>query len=110
MVSFIEESFLPNPNPAEVSAVFAVPLDFFIREEGHYAAHGAPWTAGPVHSFHYEDPESGHRYHIWGLTAMLAIVVAACALKKQPEFKVGFDTEDPSSFLQQALYRRLSKL
>lgn len=110
VVSFIEESFRPSPNPAEVSAVFTVPLDFFIKEEGHFAAHGAPWTAGPVHFFHYEDPESGNKFHIWGLTAMLAVVVAACALRREPEFDVGFDTADPSSFFQQVLNRRLSKL
>ncbi|XP_074533065.1 peroxisomal coenzyme A diphosphatase NUDT7 [Halichoeres trimaculatus] len=110
VVSFIEESFRPSPNPAEVSAVFTVPLDFFIKKESHRAAHNAPWTAGPVHFFHYKDPESENQFHIWGLTAALAIIVAACALRRDPEFDVGFSTEDPSSFFQQMLYRRLSKL
>ncbi|XP_034541517.1 peroxisomal coenzyme A diphosphatase NUDT7 [Notolabrus celidotus] len=110
VVSFIEESFHPSPNPAEVSEVFTVPLDFFIREKDHYAPHDAAGTGGPMHFFLYEDPESGSQYHIWGLTAMLAIVVAVLALRKSPEFEVGFDTEDPLSFFKQVLDRRISKL
>uniref|UniRef100_A0AAQ5YZ90 Nudix hydrolase domain-containing protein n=1 Tax=Amphiprion ocellaris TaxID=80972 RepID=A0AAQ5YZ90_AMPOC len=110
VVGFIEESFCPNPNPAEVSAVFTVPLDFFTSQKDHYAAHGAAGLVGPLHSFHFVDPDSRGQYHIWGLTAMLAILVAALALRKKPEFDVGFDSEDPLSFFQQILHRRLNKL
>ncbi|CAJ1056911.1 peroxisomal coenzyme A diphosphatase NUDT7 [Xyrichtys novacula] len=109
VVGFIEETFHPSPNPAEVSAVFAVPLDFFMREKDHDAIHFAAMQ-GLVHFFHYVDPESGSQYAIWGLTAMLAIMVAAFALRTNPEYDVGFDTEDPFSFFQQTLNRRLSKL
>ncbi|XP_008290181.1 peroxisomal coenzyme A diphosphatase NUDT7 [Stegastes partitus] len=110
VVGFIEESFSPSPNPAEVSAVFTVPLDFFTSQKDHYAAHGAAGLVGPLHSFHFVDPDSGRQYHIWGLTAMLAILVAALALRKKPEFDVGFDSEDPFAFFQQILHRRLNKL
>lgn len=110
VVGFIDESFCPSPNPAEVSAVFTVPLDFFTSQKDHYAAHGAAGLVGPLHSFHFVDPDSGSRYHIWGLTAMLAILVAALALRKKPEFDVGFDSEDPLAFFQQILHRRLNKL
>lgn len=110
VVGFIDASFCPSPNPAEVSAVFTVPLDFFTSQKDHYAAHGAAGLVGPLHSFHFVDPDSGGRYHIWGLTAMLAILVAALALRKKPEFDVGFDSEDPLSFFQQILHRRLNKL
>lgn len=110
VIGFIEESFCPSPNPAEVSSVFPVPLDFFTSERDHYVAHGAAGMVGPLHSFHFVDPDSGSQYHIWGLTAMLAILVAALALKKKPEFDVGFNSEDPSAFFQQILHRRISKL
>lgn len=110
VVGFIDESFCPRPNPAEVSAVFSVPLDFFTCEKDHYAAHGVRGMVGSLHSFHFVDSNSGSRYHIWGLTAMLAILVAALALRKKPEFQVGFDFEDPLSFFQQILHRRISKL
>ncbi|XP_029378107.1 peroxisomal coenzyme A diphosphatase NUDT7 isoform X2 [Echeneis naucrates] len=110
VVGFIEESFCPCPNPAEVSAIFTVPLDFFTSKKNHDAAHAAVGTLGPLHSFHFLDPDSGNQYHIWGLTAMLAILVAALALRKQPDFEVGFDCEDPLSFFQQILHKRMNKL
>ncbi|XP_060891066.1 peroxisomal coenzyme A diphosphatase NUDT7 [Labrus mixtus] len=110
VVGFIEESFHPSPNPAEVNAVFTVPLDFFTSEKDHYAAHGAAGMVGPWHSFYFEDPDSGSRYHIFGLTAMFAILVSTVALKKTPEFEVGFDSKDLLSFFQEALHRRISKL
>lgn len=104
IVGFIDEAFCPRPNPAEVSAVFNVPLDFFTREKDHNS------SIGHFHSFHFLDPDSGNQHHIWGLTAILAILVAALALKKKPEFVVGFDSEDPFSFFQQILHQRISKL
>lgn len=110
VVGFIDESFQPVLNPAEVCAVFSVPLDFFTSDKDHYAAHSTPGMTGPLHSFHFVDPVSGSQYHIWGLTAMLAVVVAIIALKKKPEFDVGFDSEDPLSFFQHILHTRLSKL
>lgn len=110
VVGFIDEGFCPRPNPGEVSAVFNVPLDFFTREKDHYSYHGADGLDRPLHSFYFLDPDSGSQHHIWGLTAILAILVAALALKKKPEFDVGFDSEDPLSFFQQILQKRISKL
>ncbi|XP_033490769.1 peroxisomal coenzyme A diphosphatase NUDT7 [Epinephelus lanceolatus] len=110
VVGFIDESFCPCPNPAEVSAVFTVPLDFFTSDKDHYATQWAAGMKGTQHSFYFVDPDSGSQYHIWGLTAMIAILVAVLALRKKPEFDVAFDTEDPLSVFQQILNRRISKL
>ncbi|XP_038155995.1 peroxisomal coenzyme A diphosphatase NUDT7 isoform X1 [Cyprinodon tularosa] len=110
VVGFIEETFIPALNPSEVSAVFAVPLDLFTREKDHYATHGVAGVTGPLHSFYFRDPASGNQYHIWGLTAMLATLVGALALKKKPEFDVGFDILDPFTFFKKILHKRLSKL
>ena len=107
VVGFIDESFCPSPTPAEVSAVFTVPLDFFTRDKDHYAAHSAPRK---IHSFYFVDPDSGSQYHIFGLTAMFAILLSSIALQKKPEFDVVFDPEDPLSFFQQLLQQRASKL
>lgn len=110
VVGFIDESFCPSPNPDEVSDVFTVPLDFFTSDKDHYATHGAAGLKGHMHSFYFVDPDSGSQYHIFGLTAMFAILVAALALRKKPEFDVVFDYEDPLFFFQQILHRRTSKL
>ncbi|XP_026166420.1 peroxisomal coenzyme A diphosphatase NUDT7 [Mastacembelus armatus] len=110
VVGFIEESFRPHPNPAEVSAVFTVPLDFFTSKKDHYATHGTAGMVGLLHSFYFVDPDSGNQYHIWGLTAMFAIVVAVLSLRKKPEFDIGFDTDDPLSFFQHVLHKHISKL
>ncbi|XP_012775051.2 peroxisomal coenzyme A diphosphatase NUDT7 isoform X2 [Maylandia zebra] len=110
VVGFIEESFCPSPNPAEVSAVFTVPLDFFTSKEDHHSTYGVVGMSGLLHSFYFVDTDLGSQYHIWGLTALLAILVAVLALKKKPEFEVGFDSEDPLAFFQQILHRRISKL
>lgn len=110
VVGFIEESFCPCQNPAEVSAVFHVPLKFFISKEDHDAPHSASWTERLIHSFHYVDPDSASQYHIWGLTAMFAIVVSVLALRKKPEFAVCYDSEDPLPFFQHILQKRISKL
>ncbi|XP_008409576.1 peroxisomal coenzyme A diphosphatase NUDT7 isoform X1 [Poecilia reticulata] len=110
VVGFIEETFTPTPNPSEVSAVFAVPLDFFTREKDHYVTHGVAGMTGPLHSFYFRDPSSGNQYHIFGLTAMLATLVAVLALKKKPQFDVGFDLLDPLAFFKKILHKRLSKL
>lgn len=109
VVGFIEESFCPSPNPAEVSAVFSVPLDFFTSDENHVSS-GSVGTLGLMHSFHFLDPGSGNHYHIWGLTAMIAILVSVLALGKKPEFDVAFDTDDPFLSLRKVLHRKLSKL
>lgn len=109
VVGFIEESFRPCPNPAEVSAVFSVPLDFFTSEENHVSS-SSVGMSGLIHSFNFLDPDSGSQYCIWGLTAMIAILVSVLALRKKPEFDVAFDTDDPFSSLQKILQRKLSKL
>ncbi|CAN9499207.1 unnamed protein product [Ophioblennius macclurei] len=107
VVGFIDEAFCPSPNPAEVSAVFNVPLDFFTKEKDHSLFHSG---GGRLHSFDYLDPDSGSQFHIWGLTAMLAILVATLALEKKTEFEAGFDSEDPLPFFQQRLQQLISKL
>ncbi|KAI4825274.1 hypothetical protein KUCAC02_020960 [Chaenocephalus aceratus] len=103
-------NFVPVQTQLRSVLCFTVPLDFFTSDKDHYATHGVAGTMGMLHSFHFVDPDSGSQYHIWGLTAMFAILVAALALKKKPDFHVAFDPEDPISFFQQVLHRRTSKL
>ncbi|XP_067090620.1 peroxisomal coenzyme A diphosphatase NUDT7 [Osmerus mordax] len=109
VVGFIDESFAPRPNPAEVSAVFTVPLEFFTKAGAH-SAYNPTGLSTPLHSFLYQDPKSGISYQVWGLTAMLAILVASLALRNKPEFDAGFDSDNPITFFQHNLNKRINKL
>lgn len=110
VVGFIPETFCPCPNPAEVSHVFTVPLEFFTRR-ADYSLFSFPGKDGlQFHSFLYGDPASGRSYQVYGLTAVLAILVAVLALRNQPEFHVGFDSDSHMTFFQESLNKRVSKL
>ncbi|XP_077453538.1 peroxisomal coenzyme A diphosphatase NUDT7 [Stigmatopora argus] len=84
VVGFIPESFQARPNPDEVSAVFAAPLELFVGTS--VALETPSWL-----SFDFVDPDTGAKYRIWGLTAMMALVVAAIALKTKDD---GLNVED----------------
>ncbi|XP_057693175.1 peroxisomal coenzyme A diphosphatase NUDT7 isoform X1 [Corythoichthys intestinalis] len=99
VVGFIPESFQARPNPAEVSAVFAAPLELFVGP--FVAGETASWV-----SFDFVEPDTGVKYRIWGLTAMVALVVAAIALKTKDD---GFNVEDLMLRLRQRMRAR-SKL
>lgn len=109
VVAFIEDSFEAQPNPAEVSEVFTVPLDFF-RKEADHSLYPVPSLPVPLHSFLYTDPTSGKQQHIWGLTATLAILVAILASQKKPEFDVGYDLDNPLPFFKRNIDLWISKL
>lgn len=108
-MAFIDDSFKAHPNPHEVSEVFTVPLEFFIKETDH-SCYPVANIFGPTHSFIYTDPSTGNTHQIWGLTAALAIIVAVFGLQKKPEFDVGYDLKDPVSYFKRFLNQRLSKL
>lgn len=109
VVGFIEETFCPCPNPAEVSAVFTVPLEFFMKATDHNA-YNTSGLVGHLHSFDFLDQNSGNHYQIWGLTAVLAILVAVLSFRKKPEYDIAFDMDDPVSYFQYGLNRIISKL
>lgn len=110
VVAFIDESFSPRPNPAEVSAIFYAPLELFISRKSHRCLDVFSGQSGFMHFFHYDDLESGNSYHIWGLTALLAVLVSTLALRKKPEFDIFYDIADPLPFFKKALHQKISKL
>lgn len=77
-----------KPSPAEVDAVFDMPLHIFLENDA--AVHGyvdAQYSIGQavsyrIHSFQYKE------FTIWGLTAGILIEAAALALGRWPEFQV----------------------
>ncbi|KAI4891348.1 hypothetical protein NFI96_015729 [Prochilodus magdalenae] len=109
VVGFISESFRASPNPAEVSDVFSVPLEFFLKDT-HQSSYSVPGIGGMVHSFIFSDPHTNKIYQIWGLTAALAILTAVLVFERKPEFEVGFDVDNPIVAFQRDLQHRLSKL
>lgn len=109
VVAFISDSFQASSNPEEVSDVFSVPVDFFLKETDH-SGYLLPNTTSYVHSFIYTDPITGKIHQIWGLTAFLLILLAVLTFEKKPEFELGFDLENPLASFHQCLQQRLSKL
>lgn len=109
VVAFIDDSFKAQPNPAEVSDVFTVPLDYFINRSGHSSFTVTGYVM-EIHSFLYQDSDSGKVYTIWGLTAILAILTAVLAFRRKPVFEIAFDAEDPLPYFQRNLHFLVSKM
>uniref|UniRef100_A0A8C5BYR6 Nudix hydrolase domain-containing protein n=1 Tax=Gadus morhua TaxID=8049 RepID=A0A8C5BYR6_GADMO len=107
VVGFIDGSFLPRPNPAEVSEVFAVPLNLFVQKKDH-SMFGAPGMF--LHSFQFLDSDSGRQYRIYGLTAAFAIIVAVLALGKWPEFDIDLGSGSFADRINSRINRTMSKL
>lgn len=68
-------------NEDEVEAAFAVPLEYFAREENCHSAVESRWRGYSflLRTYLYDDPESGCRFKIWGLTAHVVHLVAKLA-------------------------------
>ncbi|TSK28097.1 Peroxisomal coenzyme A diphosphatase NUDT7 [Bagarius yarrelli] len=109
VVAFISDSFHPSANPGEVSEVFSVPVEFFLKGTNH-SAFPVPGTKNFLHSFSYTDPVTGKSHHIWGLTAFLLILLAVLAFEQKPEFEFAFDLKNPTASFQQLVQSWLSKL
>lgn len=109
VVGFISEFFQADPNPDEVSNVFSVPLEFFMKKADH-SAYPIPNFGSLTHSFIYSDLKADQCYQIWGLTAFLIIILAILIFERSPEFEVGFDVKNPLASARRYLERSLSKL
>ncbi|KAL6480494.1 hypothetical protein MHYP_G00115270 [Metynnis hypsauchen] len=109
VVGFISESFQARPNPAEVSDVFSVPLEFFL-ENTHHSAYPVPNVGGMTHSFIFTDPLTDKNHQIWGLTAALTILLAVLVFERKPEYEVDFDVDNAIVNFRRELHHRLSKL
>jgi len=70
-------------NLEEVEAAFAVPLEYFAREENCVEKYSVEWSGGEfvVRTYLFEDGErhGGRVFRIWGLTAHVVYEVAKVA-------------------------------
>ncbi|XP_066505679.1 peroxisomal coenzyme A diphosphatase NUDT7 [Hoplias malabaricus] len=109
VVGFISESFQACPNPAEVSDVFSVPLDLFLKDV-HHSAYPISNTSTMTHCFNLTDPLTKKVYQIWGLTAILNILLAVLVFGRKPDFEVEFNVDKAIVNFQLEFKHRLSKL
>ncbi|XP_025070204.1 peroxisomal coenzyme A diphosphatase NUDT7 isoform X1 [Alligator sinensis] len=105
VAGFIDDTFQACPNPEEVSAVFVVPLDYFINPVKYTAL---PYRASDgvshwTHSFVYDDPEHNTSYEIWGLTAHFAVFLALVIFGERPTFDVEYDLDNLISSSEDSL-------
>lgn len=68
------------PNPAEVDALYWVPLQFFISSPPTRTM----VTTSTTHAFDFLDPETEEVHVIYGLTAYVCIILSSIALQKHP--------------------------
>ncbi|NWS74020.1 NUDT7 diphosphatase, partial [Crotophaga sulcirostris] len=96
VVGFIEDTFQATPNPDEVSTVFVVPLEYFIKPLNYRTL---PYTTSSgysswMHCFMYDDPEHKKSFKIWGLTAHFAVLLALAVFGERPTFAVDYDLDN----------------
>ncbi|NXX15222.1 NUDT7 diphosphatase, partial [Podargus strigoides] len=96
VVGFIEDTFHATPNPDEVSDVFVVPLEYFVKPLNYKTL---PYKtpsgySGRLHCFTYDDQEHKMSFKIWGLTAHFAVFLALVIFGKRPTFEVDYDLDN----------------
>ncbi|XP_068089846.1 peroxisomal coenzyme A diphosphatase NUDT7-like [Hyperolius riggenbachi] len=114
VVGIVEDTFEPLPNPNEVTAVFYVPLDFFISTD-HCTLldlNMHPFGMFRMYRYIYQDAETRKDFNIWGLTANAALLLSVMLLEKGPSFDQEFDLEKRIQTSEKFIldYNNLSKL
>ncbi|XP_062356144.1 peroxisomal coenzyme A diphosphatase NUDT7 [Cinclus cinclus] len=96
VVGFVEDTFQVTPNPDEVSEVFVVPLEYFVKPL-NYKAFSYETPSGyltRIHCFTYDDQEHKRSFKIWGLTAHFAVFLALVIFGERPTFEVDYDLDN----------------
>nr|XP_047924871.1 peroxisomal coenzyme A diphosphatase NUDT7 isoform X1 [Anser cygnoides] len=96
VVGFIEDTFQATPNPDEVSDVFVMPLEYFIKPLNYMTL---PYKTSSgyltwMHCFTYHDHERNKSFKIWGLTAHFAVFLALVVFRTKPTFEVDYDLDN----------------
>ncbi|XP_064242908.1 peroxisomal coenzyme A diphosphatase NUDT7-like [Passer domesticus] len=96
VVGFIEDTFQGTPNPDEVSEVFVVPLEYFVKPLNYktFTYKTSSGYSTRVHCFIYDDQEHKKSFKIWGLTAHFAVFLALIISGERPTFEVDYDLDN----------------
>lgn len=72
-------------NEEEVEAAFAVPLDYFLKQDNLHSIQKAEWRGDEfmLRTYLYDCPENGRRFKIWGLTAHIVHQVAKLSFESE---------------------------
>ncbi|XP_069508989.1 peroxisomal coenzyme A diphosphatase NUDT7 [Ambystoma mexicanum] len=104
VVAIIQETFQARPNPEEVTDVFLVPLEYFVKPGKYFTVPIKNKELTKVlHCFEYKDPKTNKVFMIWGLTAHFALMLAVLLLEKKPSFNDNFDVDHQISSIEQML-------
>lgn len=87
VIAFIPSDFTPTLNEDEVETAFTVPLERFLKSEGHHSIvltfHG---NKGLMHHFQCKPADQEETFTVFGLTGLLCLTLAMIVHKQMPEF------------------------
>ncbi|KAH7365863.1 hypothetical protein KP509_18G050000 [Ceratopteris richardii] len=89
-----KSNFMPIPNPGEVDAVFDVPLEMFLKDQGH-RCEDRKWLGFTFRLHFFEHEVGDEKFLIWGLTASILVRCASFIYRRPPEFEKVDDPNHP---------------
>ena len=95
IVAFIPSDFIPVLNEEEVETAFTVPLERFLKSEGHLSSEMTYHDHQILfHYFQCKPSEQEETFTVFGLTGHICLTLAIAVYRQMPEFPLDpLDTE-----------------